>query len=221
MWTPSRNSDIVSPLFGVNYSPLFLSNIGSASCFLYFMINVCKTVHAEQVISLIIVLLQSHYPNRQSADGRRAKFWKIGRRRPIVDRRRHRFWLNFWSADDIFVEAPKLKVSLTDPPIFMGFVIGEASGDCRPMIGRQSADVFKKFTPWYRPKVARSSGVNRPTIARRSVDEDLSKIRRQTDADIGRHSADVARLSADHKMWFVLYFLWCMYPHYVWNWIIQ
>ena len=44
------------------------------------------------------------------------------------------FWHLFWSADDFVVEAPKLKVSLTDPPIFMGFVIGKASGDGRPMI---------------------------------------------------------------------------------------
>ena len=85
----------------------------------------------------IYIILQSYYPNRRSADGRRAKFWKIGRRRPIVGRRRQRFWLIFWSADDFFVEATKLKVSLTDPPIFMGFVVGEASGDGRPMIGRR------------------------------------------------------------------------------------
>ena len=82
-------------------------------------------------------ILQSHYPNRWSPDGRRAKIGKIGRRRPIVGRRWHRFWKIFWSADDFFVEAPKLKVSLTDPPIFRGFVIGEASGDGRPMIGRR------------------------------------------------------------------------------------
>ena len=68
---------------------------------------------------------------------------------------------------------------MTDPQIFMGFVIGEASGDGCPMIGRQSADVLKKFTLWYRPKVAR-----------RSVDEVLSKNRQYTDADIDRHSAD-------------------------------
>ena len=145
-------------------------------------------------------VLQSHYPNRRSADGRRAKFWKIGRRRPIVGRHRHRFWLIFWSADDFFVEAPKLKVSLTDPPIFIGFVIGESSGDDRPMIGRQSADAWKKFSSWYRLEVARSLGVNRPTIARRSVDAILSKNHRQTDAG---YRPMVARLSADHKMWFV------------------
>ena len=44
--------------------------------------------------------------------------------------------------DDFFVEAPKLKVSLTDPPIFRGFVIGEASGDGRPIIGRLFEDFF-------------------------------------------------------------------------------
>ena len=69
----------------------------------------------------------------------------------------------FLSADDFFVEAAKLKVSLTDSPIFIGFVIGEASGDGRPW----SADFLKIFSSWYRPKVARSSGANRPTIARR------------------------------------------------------
>ena len=138
----------------------------------------------------IDLILQSHYPNRRSPDGRWAKNGKIGRRRPIVGRRRHRFWKIFWSADDFFVEAPKLKVSLTDPPIFRGFVIGEASGDGRPMIGRQSADFLTIFSSWYRPKVARSSGVNRPTIARRSVDDILSNtVGRQT-PDIGRHSAD-------------------------------
>ena len=121
------------------------------------------------------IILQSHYPNRRSPDGRWAKNEKIGRRW-------HWFWQIFWSADAFFVEAPKLKVSLTNPPIFRGFVIGEASADGRPMIGRQSADFLKIFSSWYRPKVAQSSGVNRPTIARRSVNDILSKNRRQTDA---------------------------------------
>ena len=46
----------------------------------------------------------------------------------------------------IFVEAPKLNVSLADLPILRGFVIVEASCDGRPMIGRQSADFLKEFT---------------------------------------------------------------------------
>ena len=57
----------------------------------------------------------------------------------------------------------------------MGFVIGDASGDGRPKIARQSADFLKIFLSRYRPKVARSSGVNRPTIVRRSVDDISSK----------------------------------------------
>ena len=88
----------------------------------------------------------------------------------------------FFPADDFFVEASQFKVSLTYPPIFIGFVLGEASDDGRPMIGRPSADVLKKFTERNRPKFARSSGVNRPTIARQSVDHIKSKNRRHTDA---------------------------------------
>ena len=42
--------------------------------------------------------------------------------------------MKFWSADDFFVEATKLKVSLNDPPIFMTFLIGKSSGDGRTMI---------------------------------------------------------------------------------------
>ena len=55
--------------------------------------------------------------------------------------------------------------------------VGRWSPDDRPTIGRR----FEDFLSWYRAKVARSSGVNRPTIARRSVDDNSSKNRRQTD----------------------------------------
>ena len=91
---------------------------------------------------------------------------KIGRRRPIVGRRRHRFWKIFWSADDFFVEAPKLKVSLTDPPIFRGFVIGEASGDGRPMIGRRFEDFFIMISAEGRPIIGRQSADDRQTVGR-------------------------------------------------------
>ena len=49
------------------------------------------------------------------------------------------------SADDFFVKANKLKISLNDPPFFMTFPIGKASGDGRPMIDKQSADFGKKI----------------------------------------------------------------------------
>ena len=70
-----------------------------------------------------------------------------------------------------FVEAIKLKVTLTDPPNSYGFVIGEASGDGQPMIDRQSADFLMKLISWYPPNIARSLGVNRSTTARWSVND--------------------------------------------------
>ena len=117
---------------------------------------------------------------------------------------RRRFWQIFLSADNFFVEAPKLKVSLTDPLISRGFDIGEASGDGCPMIDRQSDDILKTFSSRYRPKVARSSGINRPTIARLSVDDILSNNCRQTDAGYG---PSFGRWSPDYRpiINFVLY----------------
>ena len=102
----------------------------------------------------------------------------------IVGRCLHRFWQIFLSADAFFVEAPKLKVSLTDPPIFRGFVIGEESGDGRPMIGQQSANFLKIF----------HHDIDRASIGQRSPDGwsmtfFQKTVGRQT-PDIGRHSAD-------------------------------
>ena len=45
-------------------------------------------------------------------------------------------------ADDFLVGAPQLNISLIDPPMLMGFVIGEVPGDCRLTIYR----LLKKFT---------------------------------------------------------------------------
>ena len=139
------------------------------------------------------IILQSHYPNRQSPDGRWAKNGKIGRRRPIVDRRRHRFWKIFWSADDFFVEAPKLKVSLTDPPIFRGFVIGEASGDGRPMIGPTIGRLFEDF---FVMNIGRRSPDHRASIGRRSPDGRSMTFYQRT---VGRQTPDIGRHSADDR----------------------
>ena len=55
--------------------------------------------------------LQSHYPNRRFDFG------------------------NCLVGSRLCVEATQVeKVSLTDPPIFMDFVIGDASGDDRPTL---------------------------------------------------------------------------------------
>ena len=70
------------------------------------------------------------------------------------------------------------------------FSVFKSSVKRRTMVAPWSAGLLRKFTPWYRPKVARSSSVNQRTIGRRSVDDSLSKTRRQTDAGYRRHSAD-------------------------------
>ena len=65
-----------------------------------------------------------------------------------------------------FVEAPKLKVSLTDQPIFRGFVIVEASGDGRPMMGRRFDDFFIMISAEGRPIIGRQSADDRQTVSR-------------------------------------------------------
>ena len=78
-------------------------------------------------------MLQSQYQNWSSLDGHWAKIGKI--RRLLTD-----FGCLLGWPTTFFVKAPKLKVLFTDLPIFRGFVIGQASGNDRPMIDQQSAD---------------------------------------------------------------------------------
>ena len=77
------------------------------------------------------------------------------------------------------------------------FIMTSAEG--RPIIGRQSAD-------------------DRQTVGRWHFIKDPSADRRRISAVI---RPMIARLSADHKLWFVLYCLQCMYPHYLWNYILH
>ena len=104
---------------------------------------------------------------------------------------------------EYLVEAPKLKVSLTDPQIFMGFAIGKASGwspDDRPTFWRN-----------LHHNIGRRSPDHRASIGRRSPDSRSMRFYQRT---VGRQTPlsavirpIVAWQSADHKMWFVLYFL--------------
>ena len=94
----------------------------------------------------------------------------------------------------LFCRSTQVKSFVDRSTDFQGFChrwsVGRWSPDHRPTIGRH----FEVFSSWYRPMVARSSGVYRPTIARRSVDDILSKNRRLTDAgyrpSFGRWSPD-------------------------------
>ena len=85
-----------------------------------------------------------------------------------------------------------------------GFVIGEASGDGffimisadgRPIIGRQSADDRQTVGQW--------QFIKEPSADRHRISAVWRPI--------------IARLSADHKLWFVLYCLQCIYPQWLWN----
>ena len=68
----------------------------------------------------------------------------------------------FWSADDFFVEAPKLKDSLTDPPIFRGFVVGEASA----MVAPRFEEIYSLISAEGRPIIGRQSADYRQTVGR-------------------------------------------------------
>ena len=81
-------------------------------------------------------------------------------------------------------------------PIFIGFVIGEASGDGRPMIGPAVGRRFEK--------IDMIAAEGRPIIGRQSADGWSIRFYQRI---VGRQTPIVARLSADHKMWFVIFFI--------------
>ena len=120
-------------------------------------------------------------------DGRRAKFKK--NRATSVDCRPTStpILADFVPRTTFFVEAPKLKVSLTDPPIFIGFVIGEASVDDRPMIGRQFEEIYIMISAKGRQTIGVSIGRRSPDG--RSITFYQRIVGRRT-PDISRHSAD-------------------------------
>ena len=128
------------------------------------------------------------------------------------------FGRNFLVSRRFFAKAANLKISLTNPPIFGGFVIGEASGDGRPMIGRHFEDFFIKRSAESRPIIGHQSADDRQTVGRWHFIKESSADRRRISAVI---RPIIARLSANHKLWFVLNCLQCMYPHYLWNYIMH
>ena len=147
-------------------------------------------------ITTIWIIKRVIYSQITQTDGRWAKNWKIERLGPIVDRHRHRYLQNFWSADDFIVEARKLKVSLTDPPILRSFVIGEASGDGRPMIDRLFEEIYIMKSADGRPIIWCQSAIDRPTVGWWHFIEEPSADRRRISAVI---RPMIAWLSGDHK----------------------
>ena len=129
-----------------------------------------------------------------------AKIWKIWRQ-VLVD---------FGLADDFFVEAPKLKVSLTD---FQGFChrwsVRRWSPDIRPTVWRN-----------LHHDIDRRSPDHRESIGRRSPDDWSVTFYQNPSPDRRRMSAVIrpiiVRLKADHKLLFVLYWLQCIFPYHLW-----
>ena len=135
------------------------------------------------VSHIVYQILQSHYPNRRSPDGRWAKNGKIGRRWPIVGRHRHRFLQIFWSADDFFVEAPKWLIRR-----FSGFChrwgVGRWSPDDRPTVCRPFKEIYIMKSADRRPIIGRQSAVDRPTVGRWHFIKEPSADRRRISAVI-------------------------------------
>ena len=82
--------------------------------------------------------------------------------------------------------------SADDRPTFWRFFI-MISADGRPIIGRQSADDRQTVGRWH--------FIKEPSADRRRISAVIRPM--------------IARLSADHKLWFVLYSLQCRYPPYL------
>ena len=120
--------------------------------------------------------------------------------------------------NDFFVDAPKLKDSLTDPPIFRGFVIMTV----REIVKRWSADSRSTFFAEFyimisaegRPIIGRQSTDDRQTVGRWYFIKEQLPNRRRISTVI---RPMIARLSADRKHWFVVYWSQCMYPHNLWS----
>ena len=169
-------------------------------------------------IKSLSLILQSHYPNRRSPDGRWAKIGKIGRRRPIDGRHRHRFWLIFWSADKFFCRSTQVKSFVDRSADFQGFChrrsVGRWSPDDRPTVGRLFEEIFIMLSAEGRPFIGRQSADDRQTIGRWHFTKELSVDRLWISA-VSRPM--IARLSTDHKLWFMLYCLQWMFPHNLWN----
>ena len=132
-------------------------------------------------------ILQSHYPNRRSPDGRWAKNGKIGRRRPTSAP----ILANFLVGRRLFCRSTQVKSFVDRSADFQGFChrwsVGRWSPDDRPTIGR----LFWRF---FHRDIGRRSPDHRASIGRRSPDGRSmifyqKSVGRQT-TDIGRHSAD-------------------------------
>ena len=146
-----------------------------------------------------VVILQSHYPNRRSTDGRWLKFLETGVCTDFG-------W--FFGRPTTFCRCIQIKSFVDRPADFHRFChrwnVGRWSTDSGPTFWRNLHHDIDRRSPDHRASIGRWSSDCRPmTFYQRTVD------RRRISAVI---LPMITRLSADHNMWFVLYFYYaCTY----------
>ena len=122
----------------------------------------------------------------------------------------------------LFCRSTQVKSFVDRSADFQGFChrwsVGRLSPDDRPTIGRLFEDFFITISAESRPIIGRQSADDRQTVGRWHYIKEPSADRRRISAVI---RPMIIRLSADHKLWFVLYSLQCMYPYYLLNYIMH
>ena len=118
----------------------------------------------QQILLNYFPILQSHYPppkKKKKKNGRWAKIGKIGRRRPIVGRHWHRFWIIFWLADDIFCRSTQVKSFVIRSTDFQEFCrrwsVGRWSADSRPNSWRNFHHDIDRSSPDHRASIGQLS----------------------------------------------------------------
>ena len=128
----------------------------------------------------------------------------------------------FFGRPTTFCRSTQVKSFVDRFADFQGFChrwsVGRLSPDDRPTIGRLFNYFFIMISVEARPIIGRQSADNRQTVGRWHFIEEPSADRRRISAVI---RPMFARLSADHIFWFVLYCVQCIYPHYLWNYIMH
>ena len=122
----------------------------------------------------------------------------------------------------LFCRSTQVKSFVDRSTDFQGFChrwsVGRWSPDDRPTIGRLFEEFFTMISVEGRPLIGRQSADDRQTVGRWHFIKEPSADRRRISA-LTRPM--IARLSADHKLLVVLYCVHCVYPHYLWNYIMH
>ena len=152
--------------------------------------------------SFMSVILQSHYPNRRSV----SKSWE--NRATSADCRPTSapILADFWVGRRVFCRSTQVKSFVDWSADFQGFYhrrsVGRWSPDDRPTVGRLFEEIFIVLSAEGRPIIGRQSADDRQTVGRLHFTKEPS-VDRLWISNVSRPK--IARLSTDHKLWFMLY----------------